>query len=73
MPTVWTDFNFFQLIPVLIANIGALSSGLALGYSAILLPQIKEVTVPESLFRPKAILYMIKLQVFLVTLYLKAV
>jgi hypothetical protein len=33
------------LIPVLIANIGALSSGLALGYSAILLPQIKPVIV----------------------------
>jgi len=38
-----------QLIPVLIANIGALSSGLALGYSAILLPQIKSV---DQLFSP---------------------
>lgn len=38
-----------QLFPVLIANIGALSSGLALGYSAILLPQIKP---EEQLFTP---------------------
>jgi len=30
-----------QLLPVLAANIGSLSSGLALGYSAVLLPQIR--------------------------------
>jgi len=30
-----------QLLPVLAANIGALSSGLALGYSAVLLPQLR--------------------------------
>jgi len=30
-----------QLLPVLAANIGALSSGLALGYSSILLPQLR--------------------------------
>lgn len=40
-----TDSNsssvYAQLIPVLAANIGALSSGLALGYSAILLPQLR--------------------------------
>jgi len=32
---------FAQLLPTLVVNIGALSSGLALGYSAILLPQIR--------------------------------
>merc|ERR1719420_2063374 len=32
---------YCQLLPVLAANIGSLSSGLALGYSAVLLPQIK--------------------------------
>lgn len=54
-----------QLIPVLIANIGALSSGLALGFSAILLPQIKQdnqlfphgngtdsVNISTTLYRP---------------------
>jgi len=30
-----------QLVPVLAANVGALSSGLAIGYSAILLPQLR--------------------------------
>jgi len=32
---------FAQLLPVLAANIAALSSGLALGYSAVLLPQLE--------------------------------
>jgi len=32
---------YCQLLPVLAANIGSLSSGLALGYSAVLLPQIR--------------------------------
>ncbi|XP_023343142.1 solute carrier family 2, facilitated glucose transporter member 6 [Eurytemora carolleeae] len=32
---------FSQLVPVLLVNIAALSSGLALGFSAILLPQIR--------------------------------
>jgi len=32
---------YYQLLPVLAANIGSLSSGLALGYSAVLLPQIR--------------------------------
>jgi len=36
-----TSGLFAQLWPVLLVNIGALSSGLALGYSAILLPQIR--------------------------------
>jgi len=31
-----------QLLPVLAANLGSLSSGLALGYSAVLLPQLRE-------------------------------
>ena len=34
---------YFKLLPVLAANIGSLSSGLALGYSAVLLPQIRSV------------------------------
>jgi len=36
-----TSGLFAQLLPVLVVNIGALSSGLAMGYSAILLPQIR--------------------------------
>jgi len=32
---------YCQLLPVLAANIGSLSSGLALGYSAVLLPQLR--------------------------------
>merc|ERR1719189_1830650 len=32
---------FAQLLPVLAVNLGALSSGLALGYSAVLLPQLR--------------------------------
>ena len=36
-------FYYFQLLPVLAANIGSLSSGLALGYSAVLLPQLRPV------------------------------
>ena len=35
---------FFQLLPVLAANLGSLSSGLALGYSAVLLPQLRPVS-----------------------------
>jgi len=35
-----------QLLPVLAANLGSLSSGLALGYSAVLLPQLR----PDELF-----------------------
>ena len=41
---------FFQLLPVLAANIGALSSGLALGYSAVLLPQLRPVCSSDHLF-----------------------
>lgn len=37
---------YSQLIPVLAANLGSLSSGLALGYSAVLLPQLR----PEDVF-----------------------
>eukprot|EP00091_Calanus_sinicus_P011843 TRINITY_DN2672_c0_g1_i2.p1 TRINITY_DN2672_c0_g1~~TRINITY_DN2672_c0_g1_i2.p1 ORF type:complete len:586 (-),score=108.96 TRINITY_DN2672_c0_g1_i2:152-1909(-) len=43
----WTDSDSYaaniycQLLPVLAANIGSLSSGLALGYSAVLLPQLR--------------------------------
>jgi MFS family permease len=36
-----TSSIFAQLLPVLAVNLGALSSGLALGYSAILLPQLR--------------------------------
>jgi len=40
---------FAQLLPVLAANIAALSSGLALGYSAVLLPQLEpDVHVSNS-------------------------
>lgn len=39
---------FAQLVPVLAANIGALSSGLALGYSAILLPQLRQDTATSA-------------------------
>lgn len=38
---------YCQLLPALAANIGTLSSGLALGYSAVLLPQISLDDVPE--------------------------
>jgi len=41
-----TSALFAQLLPVLYANIGALSSGLALGYSSILLPQVRPDTDP---------------------------
>ncbi len=34
-------FLLFQLFPTLIVNLGALSAGLSLGYSAIALPQLK--------------------------------
>ena len=37
-----------QLLPVLVVNLGALSSGLALGYSAVLLPQIRPTTAHTS-------------------------
>jgi len=37
---------YSQLIPVLAANLGSLSSGLALGYSAVLLPQLR----PDDVF-----------------------
>ena len=33
--------NRFQLIPTLIVNIAALSSGLSIGFSAIALPQLR--------------------------------
>lgn len=36
-----TSSIFAQLLPVLAVNLGALSSGLALGYSAVLLPQLR--------------------------------
>jgi len=41
-----TSTLFAQLKPVLLANIGALSTGLALGYSAILLPQLRPDSEP---------------------------
>ena len=37
-----------QLLPVLVVNLGALSSGLALGYSAVLLPQIRTTTAHSN-------------------------
>lgn len=38
-----------QLLPVLAANLGALSSGLALGYSAVLLPQLRPDEASDDL------------------------
>jgi len=42
-----------QLLPVLAANLAALSSGLALGFSAILLPQLKpQENINSDLYQP---------------------
>lgn len=41
-----TSTIYAQLLPVLAINIGALSTGLALGYSAILLPQLRPDSEP---------------------------
>lgn len=43
---------FAQLLPVLAANLAALSSGLALGYSAVLLPQIRPNDQFTSIITP---------------------
>jgi hypothetical protein len=43
---------FAQLLPVLAANLAALSSGLALGYSAVLLPQIRPNDQFSSIITP---------------------
>ena len=36
--------NYLQLFPTIIVNLAALSSGMGYGFSAIALPQLKEVT-----------------------------
>ena len=46
-------FPFTQLIAALIVNLAALSSGLSLGFSAIVLPQLKgNVTENPDLYQP---------------------
>ena len=46
-------FPFAQLIAALIVNLAALSSGLSLGFSAIVLPQLKgNVTENPDLYQP---------------------
>jgi hypothetical protein len=51
------QFHFicFQLIPTLIVNLAALSSGLSLGFSAIALPQLRpfaNASADSPLYQP---------------------